>query len=93
MASGLTNVDLSVQFGGDASWNGAWSGAHNFQAAGDVVGPGLVQTSITDATGTVAGFVAGDADNLSTILSVDVVTSEGAYKDVGRIPGGVVLPD
>lgn len=90
MASGLTDVNLAVQFGSDAFWEGAWSGAHNFQAAGNVVGPSLVQTSITNAEGLVEGFVAGNAEDMRAVMKVDVITDNGVYKDVGSIPRDIL---
>lgn len=84
MESGLTNVDMTVNFGPAANWSADWTGSYNFSASGDVTGPNLVATDIQNATGEVGGFLAGTGTvDMTAIVGVDVVTDEGQYTDVG----------
>lgn len=84
MESGLTNVEMTVNFGPAANWSADWTGSYNFSASGDVTGPNLVATDIQNATGEVGGFLAGTGTvDMTAIVGVDVVTDEGQYTDVG----------
>jgi hypothetical protein len=89
MASSATDFGVRINFGPRASWSGAWSGAHNFSADGDLRGVDLVTNRFSNnvaASGSLEGVLLGRQGNQAVAVELDAVIDGTPYADVGMAP-------